>query len=188
DGGGRCHDHRGEQVPDLHVRDLDVCRHDGAGHVGHAAGHDAEQLGLRHARDKRADGERGLGLTHEDAGGHIRRLSSTRAHDLLHDDGHGTDHHLHYAKLVENREQRCDEDDDGQYLEGEQNSIGSTLGTEGAEQKLTSCLSVLEQRIYGGGRKLKDATEVRLEHDEGECELEAEPPEQYSRLDGAFVW
>ncbi len=64
-GAGRGHDHGCQQVARLNALG-DVHGHDTARHVGHAAGHDGHQFAARGAGEKRADGERSLGLAHED--------------------------------------------------------------------------------------------------------------------------
>ena len=64
-------------------------------------------------------GERGLGLAHEDRGGHVQALGAARAHQARHHLRDGLHDHLHHAEVVEDREQGGDEDDRGQDLEGE---------------------------------------------------------------------
>ena len=69
--------------------------------------------------EERADGERGLGLAHEDGGGDIHAFSAGDAHGLEHDPGQAADDDLHEADVVEHGEEGGDEDDGGQHLEGE---------------------------------------------------------------------
>ena len=119
DGGGRGHDDRGEQMLNLDVREQNIRRHHRAGHVRHAADHDGEQFGLRQPGEKRPDGQRRFRLPHEDAGRDIQRFRAACAHDLLHPDRNAFTIHCMIAEIVEDREERRDEDDDRQNLEGE---------------------------------------------------------------------
>jgi len=87
--------------------------------MGHAAGHYAHEFGLGELGKKRADGERGFGLAHEDAGGDVERFCPAGAHDAGHQPRGGADDQLHDADVVEHGEKRGDEDDRWKHLEGE---------------------------------------------------------------------
>ena len=101
----------------------DVGRHNAPRDVGHTAGHDGHQLAAGSLRQERADGERSLGLAHEDGCRHVHALSAGDTHGLEHDPGHAANEDLHNADVVENGEKRGDEDDGGQYLEGKDGAL-----------------------------------------------------------------
>ena len=63
--------------------------------------------------------KRGLRLSHEDAGGDVQRFRAAHAHHLLHPDRHALHDPLHDAEVIKDGEERGDEDDDRQHLEGE---------------------------------------------------------------------
>ena len=87
--------------------------------MGHAGGHDGHELGACGSGEEGADGERGLGLSHEDAGGDVGGLGAGGSHGALHDPGDGADDLLHEADVVEQSEEGGDEDDGGKDGEGE---------------------------------------------------------------------
>ncbi len=180
------------------VRHSDISHHDRAGYVRHAADHDGEQLGFRHAGDEGPDGERRFGLAHEDAGGDVKRLRTTGAEHFLHGDGHGAHQHLHHAQIVHDGEERGDEDDDGQNLKGEKDAgarakalqeFGEGPGAvaKRTEDKLTASDGVTEHGIDALPNALEDQAEIRFENDDREGQLQAQAPEQDARLDGTFV-
>ncbi len=74
-GAGGGHDDGGEEVLGVDAEE-DVCRHDAAGDVSHARGHDGHQFGAGGSGQEGADGEGGFGLTHEDAGGDVGGLGA----------------------------------------------------------------------------------------------------------------
>ena len=87
--------------------------------MGHAGGHDAHELGGGGAGEEGADGERGFGLAHEDAGGDVGGLCAAGAHGAEHDPGDEADDALHEAEVVEHGKEGADEDDGGEDGEGE---------------------------------------------------------------------
>ena len=109
------------------------------------------------------------------------------AHHPLHPLGHGFHEDLHHAEVVEDREQRGDEDDDGQNLEGEDYAERPALGPQWTEHELAARFGILQQRIDSGAGGFKHETEIGFENQEGEGELEAEPPEDDPRLNRAAV-
>ena len=118
DGAGGGHDDGGEEVFGVDA-EADVGGHDSAGDVGHAGGHDGHELGAGGSGEEGADGERGFGLAHEDAGGDVGGLGAAGAHGALHDPGDDLDDLLHEADVVQDGEEGGDEDDGGQNGEGE---------------------------------------------------------------------
>ena len=83
----------------------DVGGHDAAGDVRHAGGHDGHELGAGGAGEEGADGERGFGLAHEDAGGDVGGLRAGGAHGALHDPGDDLDDLLHEADVIQDGEE-----------------------------------------------------------------------------------
>ncbi len=61
-----------------------VSRHDSAGDVRHAAGHDGHQFRAGQVGQKGTDGQRRFGLSHENAGRDVQRFGAARAHDARH--------------------------------------------------------------------------------------------------------
>ncbi len=96
-----------------------VGQHDGARDVRHAARHHREELGRRHRRDVGRDQDRRLRLADEDVRRHAERLGAGDLHRLLHPPRHALHDHLDDPEVVEDREERADEDDDREHLEGE---------------------------------------------------------------------
>ena len=86
----------------------DVKRHDCAGDVRHAAGHDGHQFRFGHFWQERPDGQWSFRLPHENAGRHVQRLSPARAHDPLHQPSRRANDNLHHAKVIKQSEQRLD--------------------------------------------------------------------------------
>ena len=133
----------------------DVGGHDAAGNVGHAAGHHDHQLGFCELIQKRADGEGGFGLAHEDAGGDVERFRAAGAHDAGHDPGGSANDELHDADVIEKRKKSGDENDRGQDLESKnevlrrsgETGIGSRGQAELAKDKLRAVKSVAEKQI-----------------------------------------
>ncbi len=122
-GAGGGHDDGGEKVLRVDA-EADVGSHDAAGDVGHAGGHDGHQLGAGGSVEEGPDGERGLGLSHEDGGGDVGGFGSAGAHGALHDPGDDANDLLHEADVVEQGEERGDEDDGGKDGEGEDGEAG----------------------------------------------------------------
>ncbi len=75
DGAGGGHDDCGEKIFGVDA-EADVSRHDAAGDVGHAGGHDDHEFGTGGSGEEWADGEGGFGLSHEDAGGDVGGFGS----------------------------------------------------------------------------------------------------------------
>ena len=186
DGAGRGHDDGGEQVLGVDA-EADVGGHDAAGDVGHAGGHDDHEFAACCARQKGADGERGFGLAHEDAGGDVRGFGSAGAHGALHDPGDGLDDLLHETDVVHDGEERGDEDDGGENGEGEggERVAGSA---HAAEDEGGAVGGVAEEAGDDGGDAAEDAlAEAPLDDEEGEDDLQAEAPGDGSPLDGAAI-
>ncbi len=108
----------------LGAANLHVGSHHTARDVGHAAGHDAHQFGLSKLREKGPNSKRSFGLPHEDAGSDIQGLGSARAHDTGHNPGSNADDQLHHPKVIKDREERSNEYDGWQDLEGKDEAQG----------------------------------------------------------------
>ena len=186
DGAGRGHDDGGEEVLRADAEE-DVGRHDAAGDVRHAGGHDGHEFGAGGVAEERADGERGFGLAHEDAGGDVRRFGAACAHRPLHDPGDDLDDLLHDAEVIEHREKRGDEDDGGQDGEGEGGERVAG-GAETAEDHGGAVDGVGEEAGDGVGTDFEDFLAVApLDDEDGEEELEAETPGDGAPLDGFAI-
>ena len=79
----------------------------------HAARHHRKQFGFGHASEEWPDCDGRFCLTHDNAGGHTGGFRATRAHKPLHHHGHRLHKDLHDAQVVQNGENRTDEDNDG---------------------------------------------------------------------------
>ena len=84
------------------------------------------------SRQVRPDRQRRLGLPHEDAGRDVQRLGAARAHHPVHHHREDAHDELHDAEVVEDGEQRGDEDDRRQHLEGEDHAVLRALRPEHA--------------------------------------------------------
>jgi hypothetical protein len=88
--------------------------------------------------------ERSLGLAEEDHGGGIQRLDLARAQQRGDGPSHDLDHPLHDAQVVEQPDERSEEDDHGQHLEREDRLL--LVGHELSEQEVDAVVGVLDQR------------------------------------------
>ena len=96
------------------------------------------------AGEEGADGERGFGLAHEDAGGDVGGLGAACAHRPLHDPGDPADDDLHEADVIHDGEECGDEDDGGQDGKGEDGE-GIAGCAERAEDERGAVDGVAEQ-------------------------------------------
>ena len=103
---GRGHDDGGEEIFGVDA-EADVGGHDSTGDVGHAGSHDSHEFGAGGSSEEGADGERGLGLSHEDAGSDVGGFGAAGAHCPLHDPGDHADDVLHEADVVHDGEERA---------------------------------------------------------------------------------
>ncbi len=138
----------------------------GPGHMGHAAHHDGEQLGLGEAIQERPDGDRRFGLAHEDAGGHVGGFGAAGAHDALHHHGHGVHQHLHHAQVIKDREQAADENDDRQHLKRKYRHRAAAQCV--AKNKLAAGLRIADHIVHFVAEKFERARGRRSQHDKGE--------------------
>ena len=125
-----------------------------AGNMRHAGGHDDHQLRLRHLGQEGTDGQRRFGLSHEDAGGDVHRLDAAGAHEAHHDLRQLADDELHHAVVIKDGEERRDEDDDRQHLEGEDEAVFRDLAAQLAKDKLRADKRIAQQpfdRVPGHG-------------------------------------
>ena len=155
--------------------------------MGHAGGHDDHELAACGSGEEGANGERGFGLAHEDAGSDVGALGTAGSHGALHDPGDDLDDLLHEADVVEHGEEGGDEDDGGKDGEGEDGEriAGSS---EGAEDQRGAVDGVGKQAGDDGGDFVKDSLSgVPLDDEEGEEDLQAEAPDDGAELDGAAI-
>ena len=163
-----------------------VGQHDRARDVRHAARHHREELRRRHRRDVGRDQHGRFRLADEDVRRHAQRLGARDLHRLLHHPRHALHDHLDDAEVVEDREERADEDDDREHLEGEDEApVGhARLLAEGVHRPREP--SEEEARaLVGEPDGARDAVRERLqrllaalpvENDDPEGHLERERP------------
>ena len=158
------------------------------------------QLRLGHPRQERPDGQRRLGLPHEDAGRDVQRLGAARAHEAVHDHREQPHDELHDAEVVEHREQRGDEDDRRQHHEREDVRVLAALGPEHAGHDLRPHGRLAERAEHerraakakprtgdhaADGLERPSRPTLGLEDDQREDELQAEPPGHRAIVDRA---
>ncbi len=188
DGGRSGHGHRGQHVLGADPG-ADVGAQDGPRHRGHACGHHRHQLGLGELVQVGSDGERRLGLAHEDRGRGVQRLGPARAHQAGHHLGQRPDDGLHDAVVIENGEERRDEDDGGQHLEGEVEGIlRGGLRSQLPEQEPRTFFGKSQQAVHSPGEE-RDGfpAEGCLQHQYRQAELQPEAPKDGSQPDGPPV-
>src|SRR5271154_6837894 len=187
DSAGGGHDHGSEDMFGFDTVG-DVGGHHAAGNVGHAAGHDGHEFGLGDFGEIGANGEGRFGLAHEDAGSDVERFGAAGAHEAGHHARGLLDDELHYAVVIEERENGGDENDGGQDLEGEEETHGGTFFAEIAEDELGTEEGEIEDPVYAGAGFLEDPLAVGPIDDEvGEGDLEAEAPGDRFPADGAAI-
>ena len=187
DGSGRGHDDGGEEVLRVDAEE-DVGGHDAAGDVRHAGGHDGHELGARGVAEEWADGERGFGLAHEDAGGDVGGLRAGGAHGALHEPGDDLDDVLHDAEVIEHREERGDKDDRGQDGEGEDGERAVRVAELGPKTRMEPSAAWPSMAVTWSADRLEDLlAEGPLNDEEGEEDLEAETPDDRAPPDRVAV-
>src|SRR5580693_578576 len=189
------HDHSGEKMLGFYAEG-DVGGHDAAGNVGHAAGHHYHEFGFCELIQKGTDGEGGLGLAHEDAGGDVERFRAAGAHDAGHEPGGDANDQLHDAEVIKERKKSGDENNCGQHLKGKkkvfrgssETGSGSRGQAELAEDKLRAVKGVAKEQINVIARLFKKVTSNgETQHKHGEGELQSETPEHGFELDGPAI-
>src|SRR5665213_1696040 len=186
DGPGSGHDDGRQEVFGVDA-EADVSGHDAARDVGHAGGHDGHQLGAGGAVEEWADGERGFGLSHEDAGRDVGAFGAACAHGALHDPGDDLNDLLHDSDVVEDG-QECRNEDDGR-KDGEGENAEDAVGVaEWTEDHDGTVGRVAQHAGDGVGAGLEDLLAVSpLDDKDGEDDLEAEAPGDGSPTDRATV-
>src|SRR5713226_4901268 len=172
----------------LGAANLHVCSHHTARDVRHAAGHDAHQFGLSKFREKGPNSKRSFGLPHEDAGSDIQGLGSARAHDTGHNPRSNADDQLHYPKVIKDREERSNEYDGWQDLEGKDEAQGRIGLTKLTENKSGADVGKAQEfRRVLAGLLEEPAPGVRAQHKEAKDQLEPETPSDGLELDRAAI-
>ena len=120
---------------------------------------------------------------------------------MHHDREHPHDQ-LHHAVVVEDREQRRDEDDRRQHLEGEDDAVARAFRAERAVHRAAPDAAVAqraehergadagkaEQLVDAGAKRLEDPLpDRRLEHDQREHDLQPRPQRDGRPVDRAAV-
>jgi hypothetical protein len=166
--------------------------------VRHPADHHRQQLRARHPRHVRLDDQRRLGLAHEHVRRDRQRLGTARAHQIHHRARHQRDDALQDAVVVENGEERRDEDDGRQCSEREHEAVRQHFAEhflfgQVAEDERRSCRGELQEppdHARDGAEKLvagSDAEDFELEDEQRQQELQADAPRQRADVDRAKV-
>ena len=122
-------------------------------------------------------------MAHDDAGGHAGGFRAAGSHELLHDDSHGLHENLHDAEIIKNGEERANEYNDGQDLEGDDDAKTAIRQTELiAENEAGSGGGAIQQSVDKLAEVLKQDPERCFENYEGESELEGYAPEYDAAL------
>ncbi len=127
-------------------------------------------------------------MSHEDAGGDVERLDTAGAHEAHHHLRQLADDELHHAVVIQDGEERGDEDDDGQHLEGEDHAELRHLGAQLAEDKLRAGEGVAQKpvdRIAGDGHD--PHAEADAQHQHGEDELQRQADEDGASTNGLAI-
>jgi hypothetical protein len=142
-----------------------------------------------------------LCLPHENTGRHIERFRAARAHHFLHADREHLHDLLHDSEVVEDREERRNEDDDRQHLEGEDGGA-KMLGwidhiphfgrvrlraKNVAKNKHAASLRVTQHRGYANTGSLKDLSKRCFQHQDRKTKLQPHAPKQNTQLNGPPV-
>src|SRR5260370_28994617 len=172
----------------LGAANLHVRSHHTARDVGHADSHDADQVGLSKLREKRPDSKRSFSLPHEDAGGDVEGLRTARAHDTGHNPGSDADDELHHPEVIEDREERGNEYDGWQDLEGKDEAQGRISLTKLTENESRANVGKTQEfRCVLAGLLEEPASGVRAQHKEAKDQLKSETPGDGLELDRAAV-
>ena len=138
------------EVADEHQ---DVCAQHAAGGVGKAADHDGHQLRPCHAFEVRTHHQRRFGLADEDVRGVRERLGARDAHRVRHQAREERHDLLHDPEVVEDGEERAEEDDGRQDLEREEEAWDRAGADRVLNDRIGGCASqprqVLLQRNRG---------------------------------------
>ncbi len=178
------HDYGGEQMRSLDT-ESDVGGHDSAGNVRHAAGHHAHQLRFGQLIQKRPDGQRRFGLSHEDAGGNIERFRAARAHDARHDPRRAPNNELHHANVIEHGKKRGNENDRGQYLKRKGKPEQRSFLPDFSEHEFRANVGKTQQSVYCRSGCLKDSpAKVKSQDKKGEGNLKPQSPKHGFQADG----
>ena len=133
---------------------------------------------------ERPDGERRLGLTHEDRGRHVEAFGSARAHHPAHQNGEGAHDELHDAEIIHDGKQRAHEDDRGQELEREDHAQAGVRLAQLAEDELGADVGIVENSGDEAAQRAKQLlTGGNAEDEDGEQELQREPPRHHPPAD-----
>src|SRR5690242_16984531 len=95
---------------------------------------------------------------------------------------------LHDAEVVQNRKERCNEDDNRQHLEGEYRAeliVGSAELI--AEHEPAAFDGVAEHVVHPVAQRLEPFRHRRFQDDKGEAELETQPPIDDAGADRAAI-
>ena len=180
------HEGRGDEVVDADAH-AGVGREDRARHAGHAHGHHAEQLRGRQPGEVGADYQGRLGLADEDVRGRAEALDLADPGELLEPAADPADHQLHHAEVVEDRDQRGEEDDHRQRRDREAGAADLGLG-ERAEQELDPGVGEAEQLADAVcGAVERGPAGRHIEHQPGQPGLQGEGRADHAQADRAAI-
>ena len=149
------HEGGGDQVFHLDAHGGVTGQH-GAGNGGQATTHDGEQLGVGHLGDEGTHHQRGFSLADEDVGSGRQGFGTGGTQHLLQTTTQQLDHPLHDAEVIKNRDQGREEDDDGQYTEGEDETTATEhfehlVADQTTEQEFDTVLTITDDAGDGIG-------------------------------------
>jgi hypothetical protein len=75
------------------------------------------------------------------------------------------------------------EDDDGEHLECEDNAEWAIRNPQGPEHELRAGLHVPQHVVHAHADGLEDLAEIGLQDQQGESELQSQPPAENAELD-----
>src|SRR5262249_12203801 len=175
----RRHDHCRQQAFRVRSPHLNVGGHHATGNMRHAAGHYDHQLGLGKFRQKWTNREWSFGLAHENAGCNVEGFGAAGAHDARHDPGGGANDELHDTDVVENGEERGDENNGGKNLECEgKTKLGSFFRlTYVTKNECGAYIRVAEKFVRGVAEQLKQpAAAFDAQYKKSQRDLQTESP------------
>ena len=166
--------------------------------VGQPAGHQRQQLRLRHPGDVGSDDDRRFRLPHEDVGRRRQCLGPARAHQRHHDAGQQPHRRLQDAQVIEHGEDRRREDDDREGGEGEHEPVGKPFAHgdrigEDPEDELRADAGELQEPRDDGSERGEQGVagshpaDGELQNQDRQEDLEPDAPGDGAPADGGHV-
>src|SRR5438309_494622 len=144
---GRGHDHCGEQILGVGATYSNVSGHHPPGDVGHSAGHNRHQFGLRELRKEWTDRQGRLSLAHENTGSDVERFSTAGCHHFCHDPSASANDDLHDTDVIENSKKGSYKDNCRQDLKGKDESERGLLLSQFTEHENGTVVGKIEEML-----------------------------------------